>query len=63
MDGASQGSQDITRLQCWDMVMVPGLPLGCQPVRSGLTLSEKLVSCLNGLLIVSSILARVIHSD
>lgn len=30
--------------------MVPGLPLGWQPVRSRLTLSEKLASCLNSLL-------------
>ena len=63
MDSASQGSQNTTCLQCWDMFMVPGLPLGWQPVRSGLILSEKLASCLNGLLTVSSILAPVIHSD
>lgn len=44
MDSASQGSQNTTCLQCWDMFTVPGLPLGWQPVRSGLTLSEKLVS-------------------
>lgn len=61
MDSASQGSQDPTCLQCWDMFMVPGLPLAaCQ---SGLTLSEKLASCPNGLLTVSRILAQVIHSD